>query len=259
LSIIAALLAVGLYLIWMPAFRIHDVEANGPSSETARLVVQKYTSGSYAYIVPRNSVFFYPQERIRSAILDASPDVSAVSLRRTSFTSLVIETTPRAKAFIWCGTSIDAPVADGSCYDADIDGLIFKKDPDQPSPAVTGTSTQRMPQGDIRVFGALDRDIPSGGSPVRAHMVAAARIPDALKFVDAVRELKAPVSALAIRGDEADLWLSGPMRITYVLGHEQDAALLAASTLPTISLTDGTINYIDLRFPGKAYIGRNGQ
>lgn len=241
----------------MPAFRIHSVEASGPSSEAAKLVVHQYTMGTYAYILPRNSVFFYPKEKVRAAILDASPEVSAVSLTRTSFSSISVETTPRAKAFIWCGVSVDTPIPDGSCYDADIDGLIFKKE--QSDTASTTASTTRSVHGEIRVFGALDRDIPAGGSAVRAHMISAKSIPNALKFVDAVRELKAPVSALAIRGDEADLWLSGPTRITYVLGHENDAALLAASTLPTISLTDGTINYIDLRFPGKAYIGRNGE
>jgi hypothetical protein len=247
-------LAAGLYVIWMPAFRIHEVEASGPSADAAKLVVKQYTMGTFAYVIPRNSVFFYPKEKVRSAILDASPEVSAVSLTRTSFSSISVETTPRAKAFLWCGSSIDTPIPDGSCYDADIDGLIFMKDHDMVS-STTGSSTPAV-QGEVRVFGALDRDIPEGGSAVRAHMASATYLPNALKFVDAIRELKAPVSALAIRGDEADLWLSGPTRITYVLGHENDAALLAASTLPTISLTDGTINYIDLRFPGKAYIGR---
>jgi hypothetical protein len=243
----------------MPAFRITHIEADGPSAEAVKQVALDQLTGTYWYIVPRNSVFFYPKERLRAAVIKAIPDISAVSLTRTTFSSLAVHTTPRAKSFIWCGTSIDTPVADGSCYQTDIEGFIFKKDEVVTGIASTSTSTMPSTQGDVRLFGAIDRDISDGSSPLGAHMVAAAQIPNALKFVDAVRELGAPVSALAIRGDEADLWLNGPTRITYVLGEESSAAELAASALPALNLTDGSIKYVDLRFKGKAYIGRYGE
>ncbi len=260
LFVLILLIAGAFYALWMPAFRIQTVSANGPDADNAKTIASMKLVGTYGYIVPRNSVFFIPKSKIRSAILDAAPDVSAVSLVRTSFSSLEVRTTPRAASFVWCGTTVDTPFPNGACFDADIEGLLFKA---AEGTTTTSSSTEpNMAQSDgsyVRVFSALDRDVADGQSPLRAHVVSSSRIPDALKFVGAVRGLGAPVSALAIRGDEADLWIGGPTRITYVLGHEEEAAALAASALPTLKLTDGSIQYVDLRFPGKAYIKRYGE
>lgn len=197
-------------------------------------------------------------------ILDALPEVAAVSLKRDSFSSLIVQTIPREESFIWCGTSVDTPNADGSCFDADVQGYLFKQADSVPV-AVTASSTASSTpvtaktHEQVRVFGALDKDLSNGESPVRHYVASANKMADALKFVDAMRTLGAPVSALAIRGDEADLWLNGSTRITYVLGQEQEAADTAASALPTLNLTNGSIQYIDLRFPGKAYVKKFGQ
>jgi hypothetical protein len=256
LILLVLLVAAAFYAIWLPTFRVQSITATGPRAETAIQAAKAKTQGAYWFIIPRNSVFFYSEEGVRTAILDAIPEASAVSLSRSSFSSLDIRITGRAKSFVWCGISIDMPPLDGICYEADIEGRIYRPAEKQ---IPVGTTTQQTLQTEVRIFGGLDRELTASSSPINARVVHADLIPNALKFVDAVRELGAPVSTLAIRGDEADLWLSGPIRITYVLGHEEDAALLAASTLPSISLTDGTVRYIDLRFPGKAYIGRYGQ
>lgn len=286
LSLIVLLVAGAWYACWLPQFRIQEAHATGPGAEAAQAIARTQTDGTYFYAIPRDSVFFLPKEHIRAAILDAVPEASAVSLTRTSFSSLELRMTPRASSFLWCGTSIGAPLPGGTCYKADIEGFIFA--PEDPDAAVSAavviattsagqaTSTQEEQEetvpasgaeavadipaeGPVHVFGSLDRDLNDGASPVRAHVVSPGRIPDALRFVDAVRELGAPVRALAIRDDEADLWVSGSTRITYILGHEKEAASLASSALPTLTLTDGSIQYVDLRFSGKAYVKRYGE
>lgn len=255
LALLGIFIAGSVYTLWLPVFRVSEVSAGGPGSNRAPLLVKNQIAGTYAFILPRNSVFFLPEQKIRTVLLEAIPEASAVSLNRTSFSSLRIETTGRAESFIWCGTTIDTPVPDGSCYEADSDGFIFRRAED----ISTASTTPQAPREQVRVFGVLDRELADGDLPIGARLVSPSRIPDALKFVDAVRELGAPVSALVIRGDEADLWLGRPARITYVLGYEKDAALLAASAFPAINLADTTIQYIDLRFPGKAYIKRYGE
>jgi len=209
-------------------------------------------------------VFFFPRQHIRNAVLDANPDVSAVSVTRTSFSSIAIRTVPRAEAFLWCGTAVDTPLPGGDCYEADIEGYVFKDAgvgnvvSASSTASTTDTSTVSSAaddeKGEVRMFGPLTHEVADGQSPIRASVVTPGTIPDMLKFIAAVRELGAPVSAYAIRGDEADLWVGDATRITYVIGHEKDAALLAESTLPSLSLTDGSIQYVDLRFPGKAYV-----
>lgn len=250
-----------IYFAWRPGLRIQAVTASGPGSDISQQVALTEIGGTYLHILPRNSIFFYPQAKIRTAILDSVPEAAAVSLQRDSFSSIHVTTIPREESFIWCGTSIDTPEPSG-CYDADAEGFIFKLDTPAASSTASSTASGAQPNsahGEVRIFTSLDRDITNGQSPIRAHAASAKYLPNALKFVDAMRTLGAPVSALAIRGDEADLWLNGPTRITYVLGQEKEAADVAASALPTLKLTDGSIQYIDLRFPGKAYVKKYGQ
>lgn len=266
LALFALLVAGSFYLIWQPSFRVQSVSAQGPGADAAKQIVLSRLGGTYLYVIPRNSVFFYPQKKIRAMILDAIPEAAAVSLKRDSFSSLIVQMVPREESFIWCGTSIDTPNADGSCFDADVQGYLFKQTDSVPTNSTASSTASTTPAAaaktaheQVRVFGSLDKDLADGESPIRHYVAEASKMADALKFVDAMRTLGAPVSALAIRGDEADLWLNGPTKITYVLGHEQEAADVAASALPTLNLTNGSIQYVDLRFPGKAYVKKFGQ
>ncbi len=288
LGITVTLVALSIYVLWMPALRVTNIEAKGPGAEQAKEVALQQLSGTYFFIVPRNSVFLIPVEQIRQAILTAVPEASAVSISRTSFSSLTVMTTSRAGAFLWCGTTIDTPRPEG-CYEADVDGLIFKaangtevidatsiattvassSDAEPVEPGVVAEPTIPEPvapralygnaNAQVRIFGSLSKELAEGESPVGASVVSPSPLLNALKFVDALRELGAPVTSLSIRGDEADLWLGGPTRIMYVLGREREAAELAASALPTLNLKGGNYQYIDLRFPGKAYTKRFGE
>jgi hypothetical protein len=250
-----ALISGVLYLIWLPALRVNTVEAQGLEQEGIKQVATPVLWGMYPYGIPHNSIFFLPESAIRVQVLKAFPDLSAISIKPTSLHGILITGTPRESAFVWCGVSVDAPPADGMCFNADSEGLIFSAvDP----VTVNASST-------LRIFAPLDRDIADGQSPIRAHVAGPQRMPDVLRFVKGLRALNAPVSSVAISGDEANLYLQGPTKIRYVLGHEDEAIQLAASALPTLNLTDGSIDYIDLRFiaatttPGKVYVKRFGQ
>ena len=277
LLVLAVIAFIGAFVLaWRPSLRLTSVHASGPDAAAVEQIARVSLGGTYWHIIPRNSVLFYSKTRIRNAILDAEPDVSAVSIHASSFSSLEVASTPRAAAFVWCGTSIDAPFADGQCFDADIQGFIFQPDaataPDGSSSdqsdtatstqatstaaasSVTGQTAAERVTGLTPVYAALTETLADGQQPLRTHVADASAIPDALEFVSAVRQLGAPVSSLAIRGDEADLWIGSKTRITYVLGQEKDAASLAASVLPTLNLKDGSLQYVDLRFQGKAYV-----
>ncbi len=271
LILLALLCAGAVYGLWRPAFRIQSISAEGAPGDAVQHIAQITMTGSYFYLIPKNSIVFYPKEKIRAAILDANPEVSAVSLTATSFSSLSIYTTPRAQSFLWCGTDFSTPSPDGYCYQSDIEGFIFAQDSHTVGAPVlvasTSSSTPPLPKpvapvenrSQILVYGPLDRDITNGNSPTRAHLVLPGRMPEALKFVNAIRELGAPITSLVIRGDEADLWIGQSTRITYVLGHERDAASSAASSLSNLALTNGSIQYVDLRFPGKVYVKKYGE
>lgn len=236
------LVAAAFYAAWLPMLRITDVRSDGPHAAEATNLTKSALTGTYAFILPRNSLFFIPESDIRARILDAHPDIEAVSLSTDGLNTLVVQTLPRAEAFVWCGTAPD--VSNGQCFQANAEGLVFA--PVAPETASTSLS--------LKIYAPLEGQ--QGESPLRAHIQAASRIPEALRFTKALQTLGADIVSLSIREDEADLRTERGTRITYVLGREQQAASTAASVFPRLSLNDGSIQYVDLRFPGKAYFKR---
>lgn len=245
--IIAIAIAVAILMIllvvaaWQPAFRITEVTAEGPHAQEARGQAAAELYGTYFFILPRNSLFFVPERDIRARLLAAYPDVEAVSIKSTGLTSLSVTLVPRAEAFVWCGTGYDLR---GACYSANAEGLIYA-----PLFLESASTTESL-----RLYGPLTGQ--EDGTPVRAHLAHADRVPEALRFVKAMQTLGANVRELSFREDEADLYTSAGTRITYVLGKEEEAAGVAASVFPQLSLNDGSLQYVDLRFSGKAYFKR---
>ncbi len=244
LGVLAVLLvAISFYVLWQPWLRIQDVTVSGPHAEEARQIALQKIAGAHVMILPKSSIFFVPESDIRTAILAGYPDIEAVSLSANGLHTLTVTTLPRAQAFLWCGA---APgLSDGTCYDANAEGLIF----DVASPESVSSS--------LRIYAPLDQS--ATDSPIRAHVEGASSLPGVLQFVKALEVLGADVSSVALRADEADLFTRSGTRITYVLGHEEQAAGLAASAFPDLHVNDGTLEYVDLRFDGKIYSKKRGE
>jgi len=245
LVLIALGIAAFFYIAWLPAFRIASVTASGPHAEEAKIIAARTLEGTHAFVLPRNSLFFIPEGDVRANILVEHPDIEAVSISASGLTELSITTLPRAEAFVWCGASPE--LADGQCYSANAEGLIFAL----VAPEVASTSEA------LRIYAAIEGQ--EGSTPVKARIGYASRIPEALRFIKAMQSLGANVFSVSLRTDEADLYTEAGTRITYVLGREQEAAGIAASVFPQLSLNDGSVSYVDLRFSGKAYFKRVGE
>ncbi len=240
--LILILIAAFFYIAWLPAFRIASVTATGPHAEEAKQLAQRTLEGTHAFVLPRNSLFFIPENDVRARILAEYPDVEAVSISASGLTQLSITTLPRAEAFVWCGASPE--LAESQCYSANAEGLIFA-----PVPLEVSSTSEAL-----RIFSAVEGR--GGATPVTARISYASRIPEALRFIKAIQTLGADVVSVSFRADEADLYTEAGTRITYVLGREQEAAGIAASVFPQLSLNDGSVSYVDLRFSGKAYFKR---
>gem|GEM_PF-415067 len=239
------LVAVLFYLVWLPVFRVSAVSASGPHAEEAKVLAEQALVGTHAFILPRNSLFFIPEDDMRANILRAHPDVEAISITANGLNTLKVTTLPRAEAFLWCGAAPD--MSDGRCYSANAEGLIFALTAPE-----TGTTSEAL-----KIYSEIEGQ--EGESPIKARISYASRIPEVLRFIKAIQTLGANVVSIALRGDEADLYTESGTRITYVLGRELEAAGTAASVFPQLSLNDGSIQYVDLRFGGKAYFKRTGE
>lgn len=250
-----ALLAVIVYVLWLPALRIQQVQAEGPDQEGLAKVAETALEGRILGILPRSSIFLIPEADVRARVLDAYPEVQAVSISAVGLNTLKVKALMRSNAFVWCGESIASPAP--NCYEADAEGLVFAP---YVAPIVgTSTATSTKPAdvtGDLLVYGPLEG---AGETPIRAHVTYASALPGALKFIKAMRGLGADIGSVTLRGDEIDLHTKAGTRITYVIGKEGEAAILAATSFPTLKLNDGSIEYIDLRFQNKVYLKRKGQ
>jgi hypothetical protein len=226
-------------VLWQPWFRIQNVQAEGASSSEVQAFVQQELKGTRFLVLPKNSIFFIPETAIRTHVLAAFPIAEAVSIAPSGLHTLHVVTTERASVLWWCGT---APDASTPCYQADAAGLVFA-----PVPPEQSAATSSM----LSIYASLAQ--PLGDTPAGNTIASPTRLPALIQFVKAMRTLGADVIAVAIRGDEADLYTRAGTRITYVLGREQQAATLATSAFPTLNLNDGSLLYVDLRFDSKVF------
>ncbi len=251
--LLVVLLGVSVYVLWRPALRVQNISIAGFDASTLEPIVKDTLSGTYAWILPHDSIFFFSALRIRGAVMNAYPDIATVSVSRTGFDSIKIETTERVSAFDWCGSSADTAIT--TCYSTDEEGFIFA----QSLAGIPDDGASTTPHT-LRVYAPLDSAavLDSSGTPIHSFVQNPSVIPAALRLERAIVSLGANVSSLQIRNDEADFFLVSGTRITYVLGHEEQAAQLAATAFPQINLNDGSVNYVDLRFDGKVYFKKKG-
>jgi hypothetical protein len=247
LVVIAVITVLGaIYVVWQSPVRIHTVTVEGTNADHIRALTEAQLQGTYAFVVPRNSIFFYPEQDIRESVLREHPEVAAVAVSRQAFDTIVVRAIERMPAFMWCGPTVDVPSPDGTCFSVDAEGMVFA--PVLPEVAASSTA--------LRIYAPLDSE---DDTTLRSHVLGSHAIPGALRFVKAIRAMGIPISSLVLRGDEADLWVNSSTRITYVLGREEEAAQLADAAFPTLNLRDGSIAYVDLRFNKKVYIKRYGE
>jgi len=229
-----------VYGLQQNAVRISHVQIFGAVNSLTEYATSAM-QGSYLGIIPRDSIFFFPAYRIRANLLDAHPEIAAVSIFRNGFTGLSIKISERMPAARWCGLAPTEGV-DEYCYFFDVKGYIF----------AAATTTERL-INPFKVYVPLAGDTLE---PIRATVANNEKLPSTFDFARQLSTLGVSVTHVVIRTDEVDDYLSSGTRITYVLGDEQNAFTALISAKENFNLSDGSIEYIDLRFGGKMYIKR---
>lgn len=240
------LVCAGMWGLWQPAVRISNVLVFGTDANLG-VYAEDAMRGSYLGIIPRNSIFFMPESSIRRAILADHPELAAVSISRVGFTSLSIKAEPRVAVARWCGLS-PTPGAEEYCYVFDGNGYLF-----------AASNTMQTLNAAKLYVPLVGNRTPAGEEPLGATLTSAEKLPSVFDFARQLDTLGSRVSSIVIRGDEVDDVLVSGTRITYVLGHEQSTFTALVSAKDTLNLSDGSIEYADLRFDGKMYLKRKGE
>jgi len=218
--------------------RISHIQIFG-ADESLSMYATQAMQGSYFSIIPRDSIFFFPEDRIRADILAAHPEIVAISIFRNNFSSISIKINNRVAIARWCG---DEPRSDlgSSCYLLDAKGFIF---------GAAATTTQAI--NNFSLFAPLIGDTLE---PLRATIIHSEKLPAAFDFARRLSTFDSPVSEIVLRDDEVDDYFASGTRITYLLGDEENAFTALFSAKVNFNLADSSVEYVDLRFDGKVYV-----
>ncbi len=257
LRILVALLAatiVGalLWLLWQPYLRIRlvTVDAGDPSLSA---VASGALTGTYLGIVPRNSTFFAPESAMRALILGADPGIAAVSIYHTGVTSLGIRAIMRTPVGRWCGTSPDSA---GQCWLFDGNGFLYALAPSAASTTASSSAPVEAGEAPLNDFLLYASATPQATVPFpqNATIAEAAALPAAFDFARQLASFGSPVVSVYLHDGEADDTLTSGSVVLYLLGQESQAFTALSSARAQFNLGDGSVQYADLRFPGKIYL-----
>jgi len=247
------LLGAAIYGLWQSPVRISRVVIYGADQSFAT-VATAAMQGSYLGIAPRDSTFFVPESSIRDAIMAADSSVAAVSLFRNGLTGLSVKVDHRVPIARWCGSTLALQAASttqaksfAGCDFFDASGFVY-----------ASTSVDKPLNGFV-LYEPLapdrsGRSSTSTGAIIGATLPHASELPDVFDFARRLDTFGSPVASIVLRDDEVDDYLASGTRITYVLGNEENAFTALASARADFNLADGSVEYIDLRFPGKMYL-----
>lgn len=220
-----------VYGLHRPEVRISHVDIFNGDPALASLALADM-HGSYLGLIPRDSILFFPVDQIRSDILKSHNDIAAVSIVRSSLTSISIKINSRVPIARWCA----AP--DSDCYLFDASGFIY-------------TATTTIPL--VNSF-VLYEPLGASSSPIGLTLPNADKLPSAFDFARQLATLGSAVEKIVIRDGEVDDYLNSGTRVTYLLGHEDDAFTALVSARDNLNLSDSSIDYVDLRFGSKVYL-----
>ena len=106
--IVIILFSVIIYILYLPALSVRSIFVQGNDIlESTELIesVERTLAGKYWYILPRQSIFIYPEQTVIANLLSQFPRLSAVLIGSGDWDSLVVDVKERDSDSIWCRDS----------------------------------------------------------------------------------------------------------------------------------------------------------
>ena len=257
-ALFVVVLAVGalvMWGLWQNALRIGSVEIVQGDQSLATYATAAMR-GAYAGIIPRDSTLFVPESAIRARILAEHPEIAAVSIYHTGIGAIAIRADGRTAVGRWCGSApAPDPATAGPCYLFDPGGFVYQVLPQ--IALATSTATSSAPAGsagtlnDFVLYAALAA---GAQEPLRATIASADALPAAFDFARRLASFGSAATSVYVHDGEVDDALASGSRVLYILGHESDAFTALTSARADFNLADGSVEYVDARFPGKLYV-----
>jgi|JI10StandDraft_1071094.scaffolds.fasta_scaffold99816_2 hypothetical protein len=214
-------------------------------------VVHARIDGKYAYLFPRNTIFFLNKSRLERDIVTAYPRVETIDISIENRELLVL-LSEREASYLWCGAEpFLEMVGETPCYYFDKSGFIFDSAP-YFSAAVYFT-----------LYDGLGVEL--GTEPTGQYVAHKDTIESLLSFVASLESLDIRGFALALDGNQATLYLGNTKdtdapRVLWnvdddysILGSNLQSALRVEPMKSEVFDTARKLDYIDLRYSDKVY------
>lgn len=235
---LVVVIAVGMVcIVRMSQFQIRTVEVTGTEVadpiEIADFALTRL-EGTYAWILPRSSIFLVAPDRVARQLHDAFPRFKEVTVSRASMHGLTVQVREYPGVYLWC---------DDACSFMDEQGTVFAD-----APYFSGSAYIKVYKGERQPypFLPLDSDALAVLQAISTQLTAVDIAPIEIHFEN---EHKVTVVFFHHR-DRAELYFDPTTSIQEAV----DTLFSGLRTDPLAALYHSsahTLHYIDLRFSNK--------
>ena len=216
------------YATRLPAVTVSEVSVSGVLRGDEALIkeaVDKELDGTYALLVPKRLAYVLPRGSLNATLIKAFPEVAGVAVERTSNTAATVHITERTAAALYCSTT---------CYVMDAYGYIFDKAENE---------------GGLRTYhGELES--PLGQTYLDGGLHDFAGLVDLLESGTGRTIDEVTIDSV----DDVYLHFADGGEVRFAHKADQDVLVRDTTALfdsPAFQ-AGRELNYVDLRFPGKA-------
>lgn len=261
--LLVLIVCVFTYISHRPEVRVSKVILKGgvlvKESQVSEKVFE-YTSGSYIFLFPKNSSFWYPKAKLAQYLKTNFRRIENISIDLSDFRTMVVTIEERKPFGIWCDkfvTKIDISTTTEeksnsyqNCFFLDQNSTIFSE-----APYFSGDAY-------FKYYGSIGTTTPIGNY----YIASTTEFNEINDFIDAVRKMYVHPLYLVAKDDGSySLVVSGNGEILFDMKKplsevsQNLQSLLKTPNLSTSTNRDLPIEYIDLRYGNKLFYKLKGE
>lgn len=231
------IVGLAFYALLQPEFRIARITVDGAESaplEAVERLLEESLMGTFAGLIPRSHIAFFPKRSIEEALRETFPVFSDVSVRRDGLAAIRVSLISRDPHAIWC--------TGGECHYIDESGFAF-------APASAQSDSE---------YYRIDADAAST-TPLGTTVVEQGRLSELISLARDVDRLSPELASLSIGEDgRVTAHLASGTRLLFGQGDFGEAISRLERTLSEEGLVPRRngqllVSYIDLRYGNKIY------
>ena len=248
--LLAGITAVVL-VIRLPSLRISAIDATG-SETIATSTIAEFAwhdlSGDYWFVIPKDSILFYPRQQLQADTLAAFAPLQSALVRSDSFTKISVTVAERHPSALWCG---DASAAVSATSSPQTPCLLLDQ---------SGVAYAPAPQFSAPIYMTYYGNLPEGGAELPVQFLTPSEFSSLSSLVGALAQKANAGGVVSVAVDDSDdvalrfadgflLKFSALDDASVTLDHFSVA--LSTDVFTTHALSD--FEYLDLRFGDKLY------